>query len=304
MQPTLVIMAAGMGSRFGGLKQLAPFGPGGATLMEYSIFDALQAGFGKIVLIVRSETENQFREALQERWSKRLPLHYSHQEIQNLPDGYQVPSHRKKPWGTGQAVLTTRDLVTEPFAVINADDFYGADAFKALAVFLANKPSSVSSIPTYAMVGYRLRNTMTESGTVSRGVCLANEKNELMSIEEITAIEKVGENGRTRNEDGTLRDLPGDACVSMNIWGFNPGLFDLLETSFRSFLDQNIKEEKAEFYLPEMIQGAIKNDQARVSILPASSSWFGVTYPQDQARVEETLARLTTEGVYPREPWA
>ena len=300
-KPTLVILAAGLGSRYGGLKQLEPVGPGGATIMDYSIFDALRAGFGRIVFVIRAELEEAVRAAFGRRYEAQAPVAYAHQRLDDLPVGFTLPDGRTKPWGTGHAVLAAAGQVDGPFAVVNADDFYGAKAFAAIGEFLRTAPDS--ALPTYAMVGYTLRDTLSDSGTVSRGLCRCTPEGWLERITEVTGVARSGRDARHPGPDGTEQTVPGDTLVSMNIWGFQAAVFDQLRSGFRAFLDVNSGNPKAEFYLPAAIQEAIRADQARVRVLPAGAQWCGVTHPQDRADASEFIHGLVARGDYPAELW-
>jgi dTDP-glucose pyrophosphorylase len=300
-KPTLVILAAGLGSRYGGLKQLEPVGPGGATIMDYSIFDALRAGFGRIVFVIRAELEEAVRAAFGRRYEAQAPVAYAHQRLEDLPSGFTLPDGRTKPWGTGHAVLAAAGQVDGPFAVVNADDFYGAKAFAAIGEFLRAATDSV--VPTYAMVGYTLRDTLSDSGTVSRGLCRCASEGWLECITEVTGLARSGRDACHPGPDGTAQTVPGDTLVSMNIWGFQAAVFDQLRSGFRAFLAANPGNPKAEFYLPAAIQEAIRAGGARVRVLPAGAQWCGVTHPQDRADASEFIHGLVARGDYPAELW-
>jgi dTDP-glucose pyrophosphorylase len=296
--PSLLVLAAGMGSRYGGLKQIDPIGPDGETIIDYSIYDALRAGFGKIVFVLRKEIEDNFRQAIAARFDRRIAVEYVFQELEGLPPGFSVPEGRTKPWGTTQAVLAAADAIHEPFAVINADDFYGAESFRGLAAYLQ------SSSDDYAMIGFVLRNTLSDFGAVARGICQVDAQGFLKSIVERTNIARDGSQVISTDSKGAANPLSGDEIVSMNIWGFTPGIFRQLRLIFEEFLDENGSDLRAESYLPSAVNSLINSGQARVRVLPTSDSWFGVTYRQDRARVVQSIARLVREGCYPERLWS
>ncbi len=304
MSPTLLILAAGMGSRYGGLKQLDPVGPSGETVLDYAVFDAVRAGFGRVVFIIRRDFEEVFRAQIGARYAGRVAVDYVFQSLEALPEGFTPPAGREKPWGTGHAVWCARETVREPFAVINADDFYGADSFKQLGAFLSSPaaaprgfdPMSGHDAPPslaaqFAMVGFRLANTLSEHGAVSRGICATDDQGRLKSIVEQTGIlaSEVGVGGR----------YSGDETASMNCWGFTPALFGALDRQLREFLASAGHEMKSEFYLPAAVSTMIGHGEAVVRVLPTESSWFGVTYREDKPRVVAALARLVQAGHYP-----
>lgn len=301
MKPTLVILAAGMGSRYGGLKQLEPVGPGGETIMDYSIYDAIRAGFAKAVFVIRSDMEAAFKETIGRRYEMHVPVAYAFQRLDALPAGFTVPPSRSKPWGTGHAVLATRDEVREPFGVINADDFYGANSIAALGRFLQEEDTH--DVPTYAMVGFALRDTLSEVGTVNRGCCRRNADGYLESIVEIVGIKRHGSDGRYTDGSGNTQIISGDDQVSMNTWGFQPILFDELGARFKHFLRQNAASETAEFHLPTGIQELMRAGRARVKVLPTTDRWCGVTHQEDKPRVVEMIGKLVSRGDYPRKLW-
>lgn len=297
-KPTLLVLAAGMGSRYGGLKQMDPVGPGGETIIDYSIYDALRAGFGQLVFVIRRDIEAQFREVIGARFDKRLPVQYVFQELARLPGGFAVPAGRSKPWGTTHAILMAADAVHEPFAAINADDFYGAHAYRTLAEHLG------SGSPDFAMVGYILRNTLSAFGSVARGVCQTDANGNLTHINELTRIERDGP-GAAKNTEGTLiTRLTGDEPVSMNFWGFTPAVFPQLREVFDAFLRQSGQDLKAECYIPNTVGALIKAGKARVKVLPTTASWFGVTYREDRPRVVESIRQLIARGDYPEKLWS
>lgn len=298
MKPTLLILAAGMGSRYGGLKQIEPVGPGGETILEYSIFDAIRAGFGKIVFVIRHSFAGEFTSLIESKLKGRIEVDYVYQELDYLPAGYQLPADRIKPWGTGHAILMAKDVIHEPFAAINADDFYGEPAFREIASFFQNEVSPAA----YAMVGYLLRNTLSEFGTVSRGVCKTDGNDHLVEINERTKIAREGGSIVYREEETKL-ELDGNTPVSMNFWGFHPSLFRHLESQFKSFLDEKINVPKSEFYIPSVIFKLIQSGTVQAKVLHADSPWFGVTYPDDKAFVTSQIRQLVQQGQYPENLW-
>lgn len=296
--PTLLVMAAGMGSRYGGLKQIDPVGPNGETIIDYSIYDALRAGFGKLVFVIRKDIERPFKETVGARFEKRIAVEYVFQELDKLPQGFSVPAERTKPWGTTQAVLMAADAIREPFAVINADDFYGAESYRVLAGHL------MSGTRDYAMVGFILRNTLSEFGSVARGVCRVDQDGYLKGVEELTNIVPEGRGAKNTAPDGTMTELSGDEAVSMNMWGFTPEIFAQLREVFHRFLERSGKELKAESYVPTAVNELVAGGQARVKVLRTRDSWFGVTYREDRPRVVESIRRLIETGAYPGALWA
>jgi UTP-glucose-1-phosphate uridylyltransferase len=297
-KPTLIILAAGMGSRYGGLKQIDPVGPGGETIIDYSIYDALRAGFGKLVFVIRRDIETPFKKNIGARFGKKISVEYVFQELDSLPPGFSIPPNRTRPWGTGQAILVAADVIREPFAAINADDFYGANSFRALAEFLRSGGAD------YAMVGFILRNTLSEYGAVARGVCRVSADGFLQSVTEITKIEKDGDGAKYTDAEGITQQLGGNETVSMNMWGFTPTLFGHLRGQFAAFLEKHGREEKSEFYIPAAVNELIAAKCERVKILPTSDSWFGVTYREDRPRVIECIRNLIARGDYPEKLWA
>ena len=293
--PTLVILAAGMGSRFGGMKQLASVGPAGETLMDYSIHDALRAGFESAVFIIRPEMEETFREFAGQRYGRRLAFRTVHQRLEDVPDGFAVPE-RPKPWGTGQAVLAAERAVGGPFAVINADDYYGVEAYHAMADFL-NGVDPDEAPPTFGLTGYRVVDTLSASGGVNRGVLRVSADGMLESIEEVIDIRR-GEKGLAGHVNKSPRMVDEAALASMNMWGFTPAVFSILREGFRTFLSSR-GAATAEYLLPTAIQDAIASGAARVKVLDPRSDWFGITYPTDAPAVSEALGRLVKEGTYP-----
>lgn len=295
MKPTLLVLAAGMGSRYGGLKQLDQVGPSGETIIDYSIYDAIRAGFGKIVFIIRKDIEAPFKESVGKRYEGKIAIEYAFQELNKLPAGFSVPPQRQKPWGTGHAVLCARDVIHEPFAVINADDFYGADGYRLLADYLNHAKDGAKA--DYCMCGFILRNTLSDNGTVSRGICKITDGH-LASVTEMTKIERNG-NAARNIEDGAQCDLTGDEIASMNMWGFTPSLFEHLERLFIEFLQVSGQQEKSEFYIPSVADTLIKANKAEVKVMESRDSWFGITYREDKANVVESIRTLVAKGVYP-----
>jgi CTP:molybdopterin cytidylyltransferase MocA len=299
-------MAAGMGSRYGGLKQVEPFGPGGETLLDYSVFDALRAGFGHVVFVIRREFESMFRERIGRRFEQRIAVDYVFQELTRLPGGHQAPAGREKPWGTAHAVWCAADAVHEPFVAINADDFYGRDAFAQLAHFFARTAGGpVAAGPMQcAMAGYRLADTVSEHGSVSRGVCNVDGSGRLTAIEEVTSITAAPAGaGRARLSDGHERLLPPETVVSMNCWGFPASIFPLFEGTLTAFLVRHGTELKAECYLPTAVTEAINRGTATVDMLPVHATWFGITHRDDRPRVIAALEKLHATGEYPPRLW-
>lgn len=298
MQPTLLVLAAGMGSRFGGLKQMEPVGPNGEWILDYSVLDASRAGFGKIVFVIRREMEEEFRRLTESKYSDTIELAYAFQEKTDTPIQVANIDDRQKPWGTGHAVYAAREHLDAPFAVINADDFYGAEAFQTLATFLGDADQQSASA-TYGLVGYRLSNTLSEHGTVSRGVCQTATDNTLESIEEHTEIGyRDDKTISAKNEAGSERSLSPDTLVSLNCWGFPAGWAAELEPLFKAFLEERGTEAKSEFYLPAAVDQLIKEGSARTVALPCESRWLGVTYREDLPSVREAIAALCTDGAY------
>jgi hypothetical protein len=290
LHPTLLVLAAGMGSRYGGLKQLDPVGPGGETILDYAVFDAVRAGFGRVVFVIRRDFEKEFREKIGARYAGRVAVEYVFQSRDALPGGAVPPAGREKPWGTGHAVWCARGAIAGPFAVVGADDFFGAEAFRRLAEFLARPAGPAGGPHRFAMVGYRLDRTLSEHGTVSRGICRVGPAGKLMAIEE-----RHGIDGAALAAGG----LRGDETVSMNCFGFTPAIFSALEAQLGEFLAARGADPKSEFYLPAAVSTMIAQGAATVDVLPTGDSWFGVTNRADKPRVEAALAALVAAGVYP-----
>ena len=300
MAKTLVVLAAGIGSRYGGLKQIEAVGPNGAIVIEYSVYDAIRAGFDRVVCVIRRDIETDFRALVSARFEKHIPVDYVFQDMTDLPSGFALPADRKKPWGTGHAVLACRDVVKSPFAVINADDFYGRLSYEALGTFLKGvKPDSGN----YSMVGFTLRNTLSEHGHVARGVCEVDGQGLMKRVVERTNIEKTETGARFAEANGGWTALTGDEVVSMNMWGLTPSLFPHLQREFPIFLEKNAANPKAEFFLPTVVDGLVGEGKASVKVLSTPEHWFGVTYPQDKAVVVEGIRKLVDKGVYPEKLW-
>jgi UTP-glucose-1-phosphate uridylyltransferase len=290
MAPTLLVLAAGMGSRYGGLKQIDPVGPFGETVLDYAVFDAIRAGFRRVVFVVRREHEQAFRLAVTAKYSGRIAVEFAYQSVDDIPEGFDVPSGRQKPWGTGHAVWCARDALPGAFAVINADDFYGSGSFSGLAGFLATATGTA-----FAIVGFRLARTLSENGAVSRGVC-AVKGGRLSSITEQRSI--------ARSEVGPGGRFSGDEIVSMNFWGFTPAVFEGLDAGFRAFLASSGSDPQAEFYLPAAISDLIARGAATVEVIASSDSWFGITYRDDRPQVEAAIKALVAAGTYPERLFA
>lgn len=302
MKPTLYVMAAGMGSRYGGLKQMDGLGPSGETIIDYSIYDAIRAGFGKVVFVIRKAFEADFRKIVISKFENKIPVEVVFQEVDKLPEGFSVHPERVKPWGTNHAILMGKDVVKEPFAVINGDDFYGKESFEVLGKALQQMEGKSAQ---YCMVGFPVKNTLSESGSVSRGVCQTDNQNNLVSVVEHTKIE--AQNGRIVNLNDLGQELvvlDPNTPVSMNMWGFTPDYFEFSEAYFKEFLKENEKSLKAEFYIPSMVDYLIKNNIATVKVLDTPSKWFGVTYADDKATVLMKLNELIHKGVYPPKLWS
>lgn len=300
MKPTLMVLAAGMGSRYGGLKQLDGLGPNGETIMDYSIYDAQKAGFGKVVFVIRKLFEKEFREKIISKYENHIPVEVVFQELDNLPTGYKLDPKREKPWGTNHAVMMGSRVIKEPFAVINADDFYGRSSYKVLADKLIELNGQTGH---YCMVGYRLSNTLSESGAVARGVCVSDDKCFLKSVVERTHIERKDGVIQYKNPDDSWHSVPEESPVSMNMWGFTPDYFEQSEKYFKEFLDDNKGNIKSEFFIPYVIDKLIQANAADVKILDTPEKWFGVTYAQDRPSVVAKIEELVKNGVYPTPLW-
>ena len=301
MKPTLVILAAGMGSRYGGLKQVDPVGPSGETIMDYSVFDAVRAGFDRVVFVIRRDFEEVFRTTIGAKYAGAVPVDYAFQSVDDLPPGFTVPAERAKPWGTAHAIRAARGVVQAPFAAINADDFYGRDAFQRLAEFLTQPRAAAR--PRFAMVGYRLGQTLSEHGSVARGVCDVDAAGRLVTVTEMTKIVRVAGGAENREDPARPVALTGAERVSMNLWGFTPGLFTALEARFPAWLAAHAQNPKAEWYIPFVVDELVGEGAAEVQVLPTESAWFGVTYREDKPLVVAAVQRLVQAGEYPAKLW-
>ncbi len=304
-KPALIIMAAGIGSRYGGLKQVDPIGPNSEIVIDYSIFDALRAGFGKVVFLIRKDIEDVFREKIGRKIEQHVETVYAFQSLDNVPAGFHVPEDRKKPWGTAHAVLSCQGLVDRPFAVINADDFYGPGAFRVLGDYLCRAHDQPGKPYDYCMVGYILSNTLSEHGTVARGVCTVTPTGYLAGVQERTKIQQM--DGQVKyTEDGiNWIPIPADSIVSMNMFGFTPSIFSELQAQFPHFLERSSHNLlKAEFFLPDVVNQLIQQGKAQVKVLPTGEKWFGVTYPEDRPFVQSAIRDLIQRGVYPENLWS
>ena len=297
MKPTLFVLAAGMGSRYGGLKQLDGLGPNGETIMDYSIFDAIRGGFGKIVFVIRRDFEQDFRDKVLSKYEGHIPTELVFQAIDDLPEGFTCPADRAKPWGTNHAVLMGKDVIKEPFAVINADDFYSRDAFAVMGKWLNELPEG--STGKYSMVGFRICNTLSENGTVARGVCGKNEAGMLTDVVERTEIMRVDGTICYKDENGEWQPVGEETPVSMNFWGFTPDYFNYSEAQFVDFLKENIDKPKSEFFIPLVVDTLINNGKATCEVLDTTAKWFGVTYAADRPGTVEKIQALVDAGEYP-----
>ncbi len=302
MKPTLLVLAAGMGSRYGRLKQLDPFGPSGETIIDYSVYDAVRAGFGKVVFVIRESLEQVFTEQFFTPLSRHIPVEYVFQELNYLPEGFTAPEGRQKPWGTGHAVMLAGQKINEPFAVINGDDFYGTQSFKIISEFLRNLPDPSGN--QYAIVGYQLNSTLSDHGPVARGICEMNAAGNLRSVTERTSIRRTGRGIVYQDEAGNEGILSGDESVSMNMMVFTPSVFGYCRQYFGRFLEQEGKELKSEFYLPVLVNRLVGEGLVQVKVLPTTANWFGVTYLEDKPMVVGKLAALVKEGAYPEQLWS
>jgi len=300
VNPTLVIMAAGMGSRYGGLKQIDPVGPSGEIVLDYSVYDALQAGFGRVVFIIRPDIEAEFKEAIGAKFSGRMPVEYAYQRLDDLPDGFRVPEGRVKPWGTAQAVLAAQDVVREPFCVLNADDFYGRESFEAIAATLRGWAPGDRSC---CLVGFVLKNTLSDHGDVARGLCEADADGYLRRIVERLRIEKT-DDGARYEENGAWHGLTGKEDCSMNMWGFTPAIFPLIQERFTTFLAAHGGEQKSEFLIPTVVDALMQEKELRVQVLHSTAKWLGVTYTADKPIVQAGIRELVNKGLYPEKLWA
>ncbi|NLI99637.1 MAG: nucleotidyltransferase [Bacteroidales bacterium] len=300
MKPTLFVLAAGMGSRYGGLKQLDGVGPNGETIMDYSIYDAVNAGFGKLVFVIRESFEEEFREKIVKKYEKKIPVELVFQELDKLPDGFEPHPDRVKPWGTNHAVMMGKEVINEPFAVINADDFYGRESFQVLGDYLNTLGDSKNH---YCMVGYRVGNTLSESGTVARGVCATDQEDNLTGVVERTQVMRVDGKVSYKDENDRWVAIDDNTPVSMNMWGFTPDYFDYSEEDFVQFLKENAENIKAEYFIPLLVNKLIVNGTVSVKVLDTPSKWFGVTYADDRPGVVKRFKELTEKGEYPTPLW-
>jgi UTP-glucose-1-phosphate uridylyltransferase len=300
-KPTLLVLAAGMGSRYGSLKQIDPVGPSGETIIDYSIYDAIRAGFGKVVFIIRKSFEQDFKDIFISKLQPHIAVEYVFQEIDMIPEGVAISPERTKPWGTAHAILMAKDVIHEPFAVINGDDFYGSEAFKTMADYLGSLTADQQN--QYSLVGYQVGNTMSENGSVSRGVCQADADRNLVSVTERTNIQYTDGGIAYQEADGSSVFLDPETLVSMNFWGFTPKYFTQTESMFVDFVKENSDSLKAEFYIPTAIDKLINSSLASVKVLRSDAKWFGVTYKEDKPLVIEKLAKLINAGVYPAQLW-
>ena len=303
-KPVLVIMAAGMGSRYGGLKQIDPVDEQGHIIMDFSLFDAKRAGFEKVIFIIKRENEADFREAVGDRMSKHMEVSYVFQDLQNIPEGFEIPEGRVKPWGTAHAVLSCIDEIDGPFAVINADDYYGSHAFQAIYDYLSTHEDDDKY--RYTMVGYLLKNTVTDNGHVARGLCDTNESGELIRVTERTRIEKRDGGIAFSEDDGqTWTQVPEDTLVSMNMWGFTRSILDEIKAGFPAFLEEGIEKNpmKCEYFLPAVVSNLLGEGRATVAVLPSTDKWYGVTYKEDKPVVVKAIQNLKASGLYPEKLW-
>ena len=297
--PSLVILAAGMGSRYGGLKQIDPVGPSGEIVIDYSIYDALKVGFKKIVFVIRKDIEKDFRETIGNKFADKADVHYAFQAKEDLPAGFKLPPEREKPWGTGHAVLAAKDEINEPFAVINADDFYGQKGYE----LLFNHLSTETDENIYAMVGFALRNTLSDFGTVARGICTVNKDGMLQKVVERTSIAKEGDHAISNEPDGSIFELTGNEWASMNMWGFSQNMLSHLENGFADFLKEKISIPKSEYFLPAVVDNLINADKVKTKVLTSMDEWFGVTYQGDKHHVIKSIQALVEKGAYPANLW-
>ena len=302
-KPALVVMAAGMGSRYGGLKQLDPIGPHGEIILDYSVYDALRAGYERIVFVIKEQIEDAFRDKVGRTIEKHCDTAYVFQHLADVPEGYALPPDRVKPWGTAHAAMSARRVVDVPLAVINADDFYGRSSFQVLGDYLRTA-RDVDGVYDCCMVGFRLDNTLTEHGHVARGVCTVDERGHLLGVRERTRIQRFGDSARYTEDGDTWIEIPGETTVSLNMWGFTPSLFAELEARFLPFLEGNADNIlKAEYFLPEAVGGLVREGKATVKVLSTDERWFGVTYKADKPVVEQAVRELIRRGVYPENLW-
>ena len=302
-KPTLLILAAGMGSRYGGLKQIDPVGPSGETIMDYSIYDAIRAGFNRVVFIIRKDFEEAFREKIVSKYAGKIEIALAFQDPHDLPAGCTFPEGREKPWGTAHAIRSARKIINAPFAAINADDFYGADAFRQLATFLSSVDEHAEP-KAFAMVGYRLDQTLSENGSVARGICKVSPEGKLQGVTEMTKIIRKPD-GAIQNEEDPAAPVPltGESLVSLNLWGFTPALFEGMEERFTTWFKEHEGQLKAEWYIPFYVDELVKSGKATVNVLPTNSRWFGVTYREDKPVVVDAIRKMVEAGEYPAKLW-
>jgi dTDP-glucose pyrophosphorylase len=300
MKPTLLILAAGLGTRYGGLKQIDPIGPNGEIIIDYSIYDAINAGFGKLVFVIQHYFEGAFKKKIGRKFDNLVETAYAYQELDSCLDGFIPPKGRHKPWGTGHAILVAKDVIREPFAVINADDYYGPNSFKSIARFLATPDLCRND---YVMVGYKLRDTLSECGPVARGVCRCDEQMFLRAVAERKKVEKTAKGVRYFDEDGTEHPLTGNEVVSMNLWGFQPSIFNHLQTRFRRFLSEQGSDKNAELYIPTAVDELVESGQATVKVLHSDEAWFGVTFRRDAVTAAKCIRELIKQHRYPEKLW-
>jgi UTP-glucose-1-phosphate uridylyltransferase len=301
MKPTLLILAAGIGSRYGGMKQIDKVGPSGEAIIDYSIYDAIRAGFGRIVFVIRKNIEQDFIDFFGEKLKGKIPFEFAYQELDMIPEGLTVPEERKKPWGTAHAVWVARDVISESFVVINADDFYGRGSYQTVAGYLTDRGTGVDN---HCMIGFKIKDTMSDFGTVSRGICEVDGQDYLQAVVERTEIGKTSNRFYYKDDGGIEKPLTGDEMVSMNIWGFSPAIFPLLEEHFTEFIHANINQPKAEFYIPTVINEMVKNNRGTMKVLPANDRWFGVTYKEDKPIAIDHIRNQVEKGVYPANLWS
>jgi hypothetical protein len=301
MRPSLLIMAAGIGSRYGGIKQLDGFGPSGEKIIDYTIYDAIQSGFGKIVFVIRHDIEADFFDAVTNRWESRIPMEFAFQELDSVPAGFTVPSGRKKPWGTGHAILTAAPLIREPFSVVNADDFYGRSSLKKVFSHLSDIPDP--GYGEYCLIGYLLQNTLSEHGSVARGICRQDSGGYLQNLVETLGIYREGTRILQKDPDGQAKPMEGNTLTSMNLWGFTTSYFRHLESDFREFLRVRGLDHGAEFYLTLSVDRLIRTGLEKVKVLSTDQQWFGVTFREDRPMVERSIRELVANGNYPENLW-
>ncbi|MBL7111872.1 MAG: nucleotidyltransferase [Bacteroidales bacterium] len=300
MKPTLLILAAGIGSRYGGMKQIDQVGPSGEAIIDYSIYDAIRAGFGRIVFVIRKNIEQDFIDFFGEKLKGRIPFEFAYQELDMVPEGFTVPEERKKPWGTAHAVWVAREVINEPFVVINADDFYGRGSYQSVANYLSDRSTGPEN---HCMVGFQIKHTLSDFGTVSRGICEVDDQDFLKAVEERTEIGKSDSGIYFKDETGADQPMTGEEMVSMNIWGFSPAIFPLLEEHFVQFIHKNIDQPKAEIFIPTVINDMVKSNLGSLKVLPAIDQWFGVTYKEDKPMAIGNIRKQVDLGIYPENLW-